>query len=144
MKKLVILLLLALLQISSSAQKQIRYTYDASGNRILREIVMDEMATRAKKQSPMSQERMFTEVIHNHVVKIRPNPTEGILSVSIGGLNKNDHCTVGVYTLSGIEIWRTQAHTDEVTIDIRRQPAGVYLLRITINEKSTTWKIIKK
>lgn len=144
MRKMVILLSLTLLPIALSAQKRMRYMYDASGNRIRREIVMEKMATRAKKQSSMSQERMFAEVIHNHAVKIPPNPTEGILSVSIGGLNKNDHCTVGVYTIPGIEILRTQAHADEVAIDIRHQPAGVYLLRITINEKSTTWKIIKK
>ncbi|MDY5491099.1 MAG: T9SS type A sorting domain-containing protein [Prevotella sp.] len=31
-----------------------------------------------------------------------------------------------------------------VDIYISNHPAGVYLLRITINNHSTTWKIIKK
>ncbi|MCI7284887.1 MAG: T9SS type A sorting domain-containing protein [Prevotella sp.] len=34
--------------------------------------------------------------------------------------------------------------TGHVDIDISNHPAGVYLLRITINNHSTTWKIIKK
>lgn len=34
--------------------------------------------------------------------------------------------------------------TDNFDIDISSQPTGIYLLRITINNSSTTWKIIKK
>lgn len=33
---------------------------------------------------------------------------------------------------------------ESLEINISNQPAGVYLLRITINNNSTIWKIIKK
>ena len=48
------------------------------------------------------------------------------------------------YTTLGVQILAKKIETDNIDINISNQPNGVYLLQITINGKSTTWKIVKK
>ena len=51
MKKYYLLFYLALLPVVSSAQDRIGYSYDASGNRVKREIVMPVPKAMAKQQN---------------------------------------------------------------------------------------------
>lgn len=131
---------LALLPIMTSAQNKISYSYDAAGNRVKREIVM----AMAKRQAFSSETQPFTDKLLDHNVKIYPNPTEGVLKVNITGLRDDDNCTLGVYTIQGTQVLNSNIKEDTYEINITNQPAGIYMLRITINTKSTTWKIIKK
>ncbi len=144
MKKIYLLPILALLPLVSSAQGTIGYSYDAAGNRVKREIVMPVPKAMAKQQTFAADGQAFTDMLRDHTVKIYPNPTEGALQVSISGLTGTDKCSLGVYTSQGAQILTENVKTDHVDIDISNHPAGVYLLRITINNHSTTWKIIKK
>lgn len=144
MKKIYLLPILALLPLVSSAQGTIGYSYDAAGNRVKREIVMPVPKAMAKQQTFAADGQAFTDMLRDHTVKIYPNPTEGGLQVSISGLTGTDKCSLGVYTSQGAQVLTENVRTDHVDIDISNHPAGVYLLRITINNHSTTWKIIKK
>ena len=144
MKKIYLLPILALLPLVSSAQGTIGYSYDAAGNRVKREIVMPVPKAMAKQQTFAADGQAFTDKLRDHTVKIYPNPTEGALQVSISGLTGTDKCSLGVYTSQGAQILTENVKSDHVDINISNHPAGVYLLRITINNHSTTWKIIKK
>ena len=73
-----------------------------------------------------------------------PNPTQGNLKVSISGLENSDKCHLDVYSIQGTQILAFDVNSDNANVDISNQPNGVYMLQITINGKSTTWKIIKK
>ncbi len=137
------LFLFSLLPIASFAQGRIEYSYDASGNRIKREIVMPVPKAKAK-QSLASGAQTFTDVLRNHTVRIYPNPTEGALQISISGLTDTDNCSLSIYTSQGARVMTENVNADRADINISNQPAGVYLLRITINDHSSTWKIIKK
>lgn len=114
-----------------------------AGNRIKREIVMSASRAMAKKQSFESQD-FFSERLREHSVKIYPNPTQGNLKISISGLDNSDKCHLGVYSTQGTQILAFDVNSDNANVDISNQPNGVYLLQITVNGKSTTWKIIKK
>ena len=114
-----------------------------AGNRIKREIVISASRAMAKKQSFESQD-FYSERLREHSVKIYPNPTQGNLRVSISGLGNSDKCHLGVYSIQGTQILAFDVNSDNANVDISNQPNGVYLLQITINGKSTTWKIIKK
>ena len=49
-----------------------------------------------------------------------------------------------VYTTLGVQILARKVETDNIDINISNQPNGIYLLHITINGQSTTWKIVKQ
>lgn len=144
MRKFYLLLYLALLPVMSSAQDKIGYAYDAAGNRVKREIVMPASKAMAKQQTFNFQNQVFSDMLHEHSIKIYPNPTDGILKVCISGLKSTDKYSLGIYTTQGAQIMADDVSTDNFDTNISNQPAGIYLLRITVNNNSTTWKIIKK
>lgn len=144
MRKIYLCLSFLFFSLISTAQSKIGYAYDAAGNRIKREIVMPASRAMAKQQGLGSERQMFSDMLRDHTVKIYPNPTEGALRVSISGLKDADKCSLGVYTSQGAQVLTENVKTDNVDINIGNHPAGIYMLRITINNNSTTWKIIKK
>lgn len=143
-RKFLLLFYLALLPVVSSAQDRIGYSYDASGNRVKREIVMPVPKAMAKQQNFSSDNQSFSDMLRDHSIKIYPNPTKGALRICISGLKGTDKCSLEVYTTQGMQILAEKLKTDNTDINISNQPNGVYLLQITINGKSTTWKIVKK
>lgn len=98
----------------------------------------------AKQQNFSSDNQSFSDMLHDHSIKIYPNPTKGALRICISGLKGTDKCSLEVYTTLGVQILVKKVETDNFDIDISNQPNGVYLLRITINERATTWKIVKQ
>lgn len=144
MRNFYLLIYLALLPVVSFAQEKIGYSYDDAGNRVKREIVMSFPKAMAKQQASSPEDQRFSDMLHDHSIKIYPNPTEGALKIGISGLKDTDRCTFGVYTTQGSQIVAGNVNADNVDINITNNPSGVYLLKITINNNSTTWKIIKK
>ena len=144
MKKYYLLFYLALLPVVSSAQDRIGYSYDASGNRVKREIVMPVPKAMAKQQNFSSDNQCYSDMIRLHSKINYPNPTIGAFLIFISGLNGTYLCPLLVYTTLGVQILAKKIETDNIDINISNQPNGVYLLQITINGKSTTWKIVKK
>jgi len=142
MRKFHLLFCLALLPVVSSAQDRIGYSYDASGNRIKREIIMQ--PSKAKQQTFETERQVFSDMLQEHDVKIYPNPTDGILKVRISGIKNTDKCSLAIYTMRGDRVMLDERQQYNFDVNISNQPAGTYLLRITINNQSTTWKIIKK
>ena len=72
-------LLLVLLPFFAEAQTVISFSYDSSGNRIKREIVLE---SRSIGDEHIKE---FTETISAKQIKIYPNPTRGLLKVEIAG-----------------------------------------------------------
>lgn len=114
-----------------------------AGNRTKREIVISSLGAMAKKQYSNSLD-VSSEKLREHFVKINPNPTQGNLKVGISGLKNSDKCYLELYSVQGVQILAFDVNSDNTDVDISNQPNGIYLLKITINGKSTTWKIIKK
>ena len=90
------------------------------------------------------EEQAFSDILNDHSIKIYPNPTHGALRVSIHGLQDSDKCELGVYTTQGLRILENKVTRNDVDIDLSGKPAGIYFLSVSINGKSTTWKIILK
>lgn len=142
MKRIYMNLTFLCLPLLTMAQSRIAYAYDASGNRVKREIIMQ--LPKAKQQTFETEGQVFSDMLQEHDVKIYPNPTDGILKVSISGIKNTDKCSLAIYTLRGDRIMLDERQQYNFDVNISNQPAGTYLLRITINNQSTTWKIIKK
>lgn len=93
MKKLyVCLALLLFFPFLSRAQSEIAYAYDAAGNRIRREIVMQVQKAKARRQLSDTARQSFTDMLNDHGIKIYPNPTYGFLKLWIYGLKDTDKC----------------------------------------------------
>lgn len=136
-----ILGLLLSTSLAVKAQSKIGYSYDSSGNRVERTIVL-EIVKKAKASPEI--ENSFTDNIDERNVKIYPNPTQGQLRVDISRLDEGDKCTLSLYSISGYLIFTDSNAGTTNCIDISNQKTGLYLLKITVNENTSTWKIIKQ
>ena len=131
-------LLLVLLPFFAEAQTVISFSYDSSGNRIKREIVLE---SRSIGDEHIKE---FTETISAKQIKIYPNPTRGLLKVEIAGWEDSDKCRFLLHSVSG-KLVSEGVFNDAVTeIEMTDCINGVYLLSVEINGENTVWKIIKK
>lgn len=95
-----IISILFLLPLIVSSQTIVNYTYDAAGNRIKREIVMS--------RSIENTEKPLTETLSRKSISIYPNPTAGLLKISISGWETTDKCKFTIFSLKGALIQEIQ------------------------------------
>lgn len=136
-KKLTMLLICAMPYIASA--QSVKYSYDNAGNRIKREIVM-------KTKSPYevsTTTECFSEKLSEKEIRIYPNPTKGRLKIEIAGYENSDRCILRILNVSGQQILSTHANSACTELDISSKANGIYILYISLNNKETTWKIIK-
>jgi len=88
-------------------------------------------------------EQTYTDFIAETVINIYPNPTKGKLAVKISTLPENSVSSLTLLNIQGTVITQQQPLTDYNELDISAQPDGMYIMQITIDAKSTTWRIIK-
>ncbi|MDR2425243.1 MAG: T9SS type A sorting domain-containing protein [Prevotellaceae bacterium] len=158
-KNLFLLMALMILPIGLSAQA-IEYEYDASGNRVKRSISTRSMEidTALLYQTvadsiDMDKMNDFDLIVHSDDenvedktlnVKVYPNPTSGILDVEVDNLQANQRARLEIYTFAGRQVKRIERLQNRQSLDISNQPAGIYLFRIVVDEKSATLKVIKQ
>ena len=131
-----IISILFLLPLIVSSQTIVNYTYDAAGNRIKREIVLS--------RSMENTEKPLTETLSSKSISIYPNPTAGLLKISISGWETTDKCKFTIFSLKGALIQEIQVSSSVTEIDLSDESDGMYLLNIELNESKSAWKIIKK
>jgi len=76
----------------------------------------------------------------NNLKKIRvyPNPTKGLLYI---GTNNNNHkVDVKVYNIQGVNVLSA---SNVNKIDLKNLEVGIYILRIDLDGKIETYKILK-
>ena len=142
MRQCVTTLLLLLSPLLCHAQDSVGYAYDAAGNRISRTIILTR--NMAKKQARTVKDKEYTDILSLRNITISPNPTKGMVKITITGLKDSDSCKMSIYTLKGQTIKTLPVTGETTTVDLGGQPDGIYLLDITVNGEKTSWKIIKK
>jgi YD repeat-containing protein len=121
--------------------KVFAYDYDASGNRIERQLIQLKSATMAGDNQG---QEVFEGTLDKRDIKIYPNPTKGSLQVEIPFSEEQQQVTLQVYNMQGALV-SDQLVTNETTVvDLNRQPAGMYILRIFSGQSVSEWKIIKE
>jgi YD repeat-containing protein len=139
MIKNLLLGLLLCTAISLPAQT-VTYQYDNAGNRIARVINLSSSAELRSSEETTALE----DIIAEQSIKIYPNPTQGMLAVEIVHFNKDLQTDFLLTDLSGKSIDRQRAASGYLTFNLSNRPSGIYLLRMSINGETTTWKIIKE
>ena len=150
MKRLSLLIFLIGMIVYGFAQGTLprTYDYDNAGNRILRTTVRLRQAVAAEADtifadvSNSKQEPYYEEIVGENNVKIYPNPTKGMVTLQLGKPVK-----AGLYRLSDLsgKLLSDGTITNPiVTLDLSRYENGVYLLTLTLDGQTDTWKIIKQ
>lgn len=127
---------------SAFSQNAIRFAYDALGNRVKREIVLQN--SDVAKRNLSSEEKKEDNFYSEKQIRIWPNPTEGHLKVEIQGLAPEEKASLRITSMSGavVDVKETTSPVSE--LDLSHCTNGIYLLHIATGGQETTWKIIKK
>ena len=150
MQKLILSFFILFFTVACIAQGNLprTYDYDNTGNRILRTTVRlrQAVATGADTSfadvSNSKQEPYYEEAIGENNVKIYPNPTKGMVTLQFDKPVKT-----GLYRLSDLSGKLLLDGTITIsifTLDLSRYENGVYLLTLTLDGQTDTWKIIKQ
>lgn len=122
------------------AQSHIAYVYDASGNRIRRELVVEVIT---KKQPGVrvegKQERPKGELQAD--IEIDAEKAQATVVLHDAECRQ---ATALLYTLSGQLLSSKSLAAERTYIDMSRQPEGVYLLVIWSSRGEKAWKISKR
>ena len=135
----VISLFLSIISISLFADRVV-YTYDASGNMTHSQ---RQISLRDAENGSDQDTIPLRESLSSHRITIYPNPTKGQFSVEITGSAIPDNSSISIYSLQGSVIYQNAEPDILNEIDLSSQPNGIYMLRITIDSETSTWKIIK-
>jgi len=148
MKRIILLVFLfksSLFIFNLSGQTTFVFTYDDSGNRTERTILLlksvDITDTGQAIQKP-EQEKEINENIDSHVIRIYPNPTKGLINIEILPIN-DQKALIRIYNINGKMVMEKLISDQNTVIDLNDQVAGIYILNVIIGNKGKEWKIIK-
>ena len=139
----ILFVLLSLFPYGSVRADRIIYSYDSGGNRINRqkEIIY---GPRGEVQDSAHQNPSYRDALSMVNITIRPNPTDGDLTIEITGTDDFQGSTITIYGMNGGILYYTDAVSYSNEIDLRTWADGVYLLVIRNGGESSSWKIVKK
>jgi hypothetical protein len=125
-------------------QTKIKYEYDPSGNRTSRKTIVLSSPAPAQHAAQDTVAKTYEETIDDAKIVIYPNPTYGQLQVEITTQNIPAGARIYLYSMTGSLVRQWGGITQLNTMDISAQPAGVYIMRIVLDDKRTSvWNIIK-
>ena len=125
----------------------IHYSYDASGNRTGRTIVL---SGGSKGSGDIKEEKKEPEKLINDqtfpsgTIKIYPNPTRGILEIEVPVSDDNYELQIIVTDMNGRKIIDIRNEPTKTVVDLSSQPDGMYILILKQGDTYSKWKIIKK
>jgi hypothetical protein len=144
MKKQILILVSMIFGIISFLPAQeITFAYDASGNRISREIVFQAPIINQTIDSTQINETPFYEYFKDAIVTLYPNPTAGKLKVEIKAENQNEIKNISVFDQVGRLVYSSPSSENIIYIDLTNESKGNYVLKITLGNIERVWKIVK-
>jgi len=135
-----------LFYLSAFSQNAIRFAYDALGNRVKREIVLQnsDVVKRNMSSEEKKEDNFYSDMLSEKQIRIWPNPTEGHLKVEIQGLAPEEKACLRITSMSGAVVNVKETTFPVSELDLSHCINGIYLLHIATGRQETTWKIIKK
>ncbi|SHE77354.1 leucine-rich repeat domain-containing protein [Dysgonomonas macrotermitis] len=116
----------------------VEYFYDASGNRIMKEITLLPVLVSEGSNNAITDETFKNKVI------IYPNPTKGKLDIEISDTEGTELVQARIFNINGQIIDKQSIKDRILSFDLSGNPSGVYILVLEIGQKRSTWKIIKE
>ncbi len=139
------LLSCTLLISSFGFSQNIKFNYDACGNRVAKIMVSKETKTTiADSLLPNVIKDEPKLVLPDFTIAISPNPTNNFIQVHFDGLNNDMDADAFLFTAKAELISSFQLKANEQTIDLSNFTPGVYFLKVRVGGKVESWKIIKQ
>ena len=151
MNKIIILvyfLIYSLIGFSQVQQQQptncptIVFTYDHSGNRITRQLVVNPCGGGGNGNSQRTTDTTKKDT-PSLSIKVYPNPTNDKVNISLSQDSLQTVSDIALYDISGRTVYSTKTSSLQVQIDVSTFNAGVYLLKIARGKKYATFNVMK-
>jgi hypothetical protein len=164
-RKRVFLISLALFQMITLLSQRVEFTYDESGNRLTRTIIVEQLRSESIKFPVLDSGSLKTaetvlekgleagttsryrerisQTEGEIITVVYPNPNKGLVKIYISNMPSNSISEMRLYNLAGTELIVRKIFESNSEIDISEFKDGIYILRIKINESISDWKIIK-
>ena len=129
------------------------YEYDASGNRIVRKVLNVKYSPPAPPEDllevtsyelQVTSNEFFVEKLAQIEMKIYPNPTTEKITLEISNFEKLQTGVFKLYNLNGQLLKECPVFSVSTEVSLAGLTAGVYLLKVFMNDKTDEWKIIKQ
>jgi|ERR1035437_249823 hypothetical protein len=144
MKKDLFILIFLLCSLSALAQvqtcPQIQFTYDATGNRTQRLLVIVPCGPDPNPSGRMATTDPVTPPMN---VSVYPNPTNTTINIALSQDSLETESTLVLYDMSGKIVYSTKTSSLQSQIDVSTFDAGTYLLKITRGKKYATFNVLK-
>jgi len=130
-----------------SQQPAIEYTYDGAGNRTHREVIYigeKKDNTKTGKTDNESDKLTWSEKIGEYEISIFPNPTKGELEVEITGIKDATATRMELFSTAGEMIFSSDKLKGQSRLDLSGRQAGTYVLKIILDNRVSTWKVVKE
>lgn len=136
--------------------KRMSYGYDASGNRTSRTIILSTARSAMAENKHETAESFPDEIMtmsppvveepitEETKLKIYPNPVESILNIELDEYDFTNKGEIIIVDLGGRIVVKKIMEGQITQINMGSQMKGLYVLRIMIKDKISTWRIIKK
>jgi hypothetical protein len=121
----------------------VKYEYDNAGNRTSYYEVTLKSAKIQPDTQPLDSIPM-TAPLGNRKITVYPNPTKGALAVETTGGDANDKVKITLYSPTGAILQNIESLTGYIPVNLSDYPTGWYILRITCENQTTEFKIIKQ
>ncbi len=124
----------------------IEFTYDASGNRIVRQVIV---ISQLKSGHNINNEQTLSDPIQSDwsslKMKIYPNPTRGDISLEFEGQIGFETVQYKVFNVTGHIVASGNIEASAInTLPISHIPSGVYILTLQCGNENKNIKLIKQ
>ena len=138
--------LLIMSGISLNAQSfKADYTYDANGNRKTASVTY--ISLKSAKLDSGIEKLVQTDSISNFTIKLYPNPTHDIVNIEIQGVTFEHFAlksnSINIWDMQGKDVMEIPVSNINNSADLSTLANGSYFIRITVNGKVESYKIIK-
>ena len=119
----------------------VTFAYDLNGDRITREILSGKL----ERNEETSEELLptATDFFETMEVSLYPNPTNDKFFVEIKG-NTSEKAEAALTHISGAVLEKRILTNSLESFDLSEFAPGLYLLKLTVDNETHVWKVIKK
>ncbi|NJK86096.1 MAG: T9SS type A sorting domain-containing protein [Bacteroidales bacterium] len=124
---------------SIKAQTTVYFRHDDSGNRDMRRNTVILKSTKDD-----TKQETFKDKIGDEEVLIYPNPVKSELTVEIPELGDDESARLNLYNQEGKLVLQENKATRFTILNLSDLPYGIYILNISLADKTIQWKIVKE